>query len=304
MEQLFLLRFIERIAIVAGGVFCIYLGYRLFDRAKERQGELAIKTGTQLQLKISDVAPGIYFALFGTVLLGYAVFTKMEWGPTEPSWSEGRVSYSIGARRFDERAVEELVAESYREIYVALRDQEEMLTILNSGRHFSGEFGQQAFTASKAALQEVSPSGTYRAMVDSAESAENLLDFVRSYRSFLVAKHISIEGLLGNFEIVNESPHLELDLRYRLLDYNGEPQRIFEAARERDYQLLWMLFDGLSAYRPISTEFARSEAAKIVAEEPFVSLLSSDHNRVTLLFAIKAYIPYVFNVHGRPVQTP
>lgn len=63
-----ILRGTERIFIVLGGVLAIYLGYRLFHVDKRRQGTLELE-GKALTLKLSDVAPGVFFAALGACVL-------------------------------------------------------------------------------------------------------------------------------------------------------------------------------------------------------------------------------------------
>jgi len=58
-----------RILIVLGGILCIYFGYKLFYVVKLKQGEFKIKTGQNYELSLSDVAPGVFFALFGASIL-------------------------------------------------------------------------------------------------------------------------------------------------------------------------------------------------------------------------------------------
>src|SRR5262245_16195481 len=61
-----------RCLIAAAGALSIYLGYRLFFVVLERQGELLVKTGEKVELKMRNVAPGVFFALFGAVILAAA----------------------------------------------------------------------------------------------------------------------------------------------------------------------------------------------------------------------------------------
>ncbi|CAI8715638.1 hypothetical protein [Pseudomonas serbica] len=58
-----------RILIVLGGILSIYFGYKLFYIVKLKQGEFKIKTGQNYELSLSDVAPGVFFALFGASIL-------------------------------------------------------------------------------------------------------------------------------------------------------------------------------------------------------------------------------------------
>ena len=60
---------IYRCIIALSGALAIYLGYRLFFVVLARQGELSVKTGENYELKLRNVAPGVFFALFGAVIL-------------------------------------------------------------------------------------------------------------------------------------------------------------------------------------------------------------------------------------------
>ena len=54
------------------GAFAIYLGYKLFATATTGEGAANAALGT-FQIYISHVGPGVFFALFGAGLVGYAV---------------------------------------------------------------------------------------------------------------------------------------------------------------------------------------------------------------------------------------
>jgi hypothetical protein len=58
-------------SVVAAGTVCIYFGYRLFYISQEKQGDLQLKIGSELDLKLRNVAPGVFFALFGAGILLY-----------------------------------------------------------------------------------------------------------------------------------------------------------------------------------------------------------------------------------------
>jgi len=62
-----------RVSIVIGGILCIYFGYKLFYIAKEKQGDFKIKTGGSTEVSVSDVAPGVFFALFGAGILVFSI---------------------------------------------------------------------------------------------------------------------------------------------------------------------------------------------------------------------------------------
>lgn len=61
------------IVIISGAT--IYFGYKLFYLVTERQGKLQIE-GKDTQIGLSDVGPGIFFALFGSLILIIALFTQ------------------------------------------------------------------------------------------------------------------------------------------------------------------------------------------------------------------------------------
>ena len=71
------LRFIERYIVAGAGVLLLYFGYRLFSSAQEL-GDLSAELPSQLKLKLTQVGPGVFFALFGTVLLIYVISAKVD----------------------------------------------------------------------------------------------------------------------------------------------------------------------------------------------------------------------------------
>jgi hypothetical protein len=98
-----LARISERLIVAVSGAFSLWLGYKLFEaisqkqrRAIESAGSLAAqqiapasesdarksmleaKLGDLLSIKMSDVGPGIFFALFGSVVLGYVMYSAVD----------------------------------------------------------------------------------------------------------------------------------------------------------------------------------------------------------------------------------
>ena len=64
----------ERLALIAAGGLSIWLGYRLFalmPGAERGEGKATLPGGVSIM--ISRVGPGVFFALFGCAILGYAV---------------------------------------------------------------------------------------------------------------------------------------------------------------------------------------------------------------------------------------
>lgn len=80
MESIIVFRAIERIIAIAVGAMCIYLGYRLFSRIpEEKQGEAKIKFPGDVSIYIARVGPGVFFALFGAVIIGLSFYLKVEY---------------------------------------------------------------------------------------------------------------------------------------------------------------------------------------------------------------------------------
>lgn len=84
-----------RLLITAIAGMSIFLGYRLFYVAKQKQGELSVG-GTRATLKLVDVAPGIYFALFGSAIICVSLFRASEVVETVNETSVGRVIERTG----------------------------------------------------------------------------------------------------------------------------------------------------------------------------------------------------------------
>ena len=63
------------IVVIAGiGTFAIYLGYRLLrDMPSRATGETKLSLPGGISIYMSRVGPGIFLALFGTTLIGFAV---------------------------------------------------------------------------------------------------------------------------------------------------------------------------------------------------------------------------------------
>ena len=67
------------------GLIAIYLGYRLFMKGYlEKQGEVEAGKG-DIKIKMSQVAPGIYFSEFGTFIILLAIFKGVSFTSTFPN---------------------------------------------------------------------------------------------------------------------------------------------------------------------------------------------------------------------------
>lgn len=73
MEASIYTQFIQTDAIVRilaelGGILCMYLGYKLFQKGAVGNSDFAASKG-DLTFKIANASPGIFFALFGAAIL-------------------------------------------------------------------------------------------------------------------------------------------------------------------------------------------------------------------------------------------
>jgi hypothetical protein len=67
-----LTRSAERILVTLTGAFAIFLGYKLFATVATAESVANVKTAA-ISIYVSNVGPGVFFALFGTGLIGYAI---------------------------------------------------------------------------------------------------------------------------------------------------------------------------------------------------------------------------------------
>lgn len=82
-----MVRGLERLLIVLFGGLSIYFGYRLFDRAIAAAGELSAK-GAGYALTLKRVAPGVFFALFGMVVMVVAISVQLKQGQTDSMYAQ------------------------------------------------------------------------------------------------------------------------------------------------------------------------------------------------------------------------
>ena len=59
---------LETVFISLGGIFCLYLGYRIFIKGTERQFYL-FSDLEGWKFKVANTAPGIFFAILGSIIL-------------------------------------------------------------------------------------------------------------------------------------------------------------------------------------------------------------------------------------------
>lgn len=86
--DILLLRGIERLAIVLIGGMAIYLGYRLFLAVKaEAEGEARINLPHDVTVMVSRVGPGVFFALFGSIVVVASLYFSIRYSDADRAYS-------------------------------------------------------------------------------------------------------------------------------------------------------------------------------------------------------------------------
>jgi hypothetical protein len=82
--EFLLIRAIERLIAVLVGAFAIYLGYRLFLAVKTTgEGSAQVKLPYDVTVMVSRVGPGVFFALFGSALIGISLSLPVRYNEME-----------------------------------------------------------------------------------------------------------------------------------------------------------------------------------------------------------------------------
>lgn len=89
------LRGAERLLIVLCSGLCVWLGYRLFQSLPAVHGSSGQLELPSAKLVISKVGPGVFFALFGALILWQAVLAQLKIDPT-PSGARVTLAASSG----------------------------------------------------------------------------------------------------------------------------------------------------------------------------------------------------------------
>jgi hypothetical protein len=96
----------ERLGIVAVAALCIWLGYKLFQSLPAQHGSGGTLTLPSAKLVMSKVGPGVFFALFGGLVLWEATKTQLQAGPATATagLAEGR-QITLAAASADPQAL-------------------------------------------------------------------------------------------------------------------------------------------------------------------------------------------------------
>ena len=85
LSTVFAMRAAERLVGVLIGGISIYLGFRLFlalpNLSTDGEGKVELPGG--ISIYVSRVGPGVFFALFGTILVGFSFINVMSWDRDE-----------------------------------------------------------------------------------------------------------------------------------------------------------------------------------------------------------------------------
>jgi hypothetical protein len=82
--EILLLRILERIIGVVIGGLSIYFGYRLFLAVKATgEGTAEVKLPGDVTVMLSRIGPGVFFALFGTAVVGASLVFPVRYRETE-----------------------------------------------------------------------------------------------------------------------------------------------------------------------------------------------------------------------------
>jgi hypothetical protein len=91
--DLLLIRTIERLIAILVGGFAIYLGYRLFFSVKVTgEGAAKVKLPGDVTIMLSRIAPGVFFALFGAVVVGASLMNPISYSEDEIESTDEKIS--------------------------------------------------------------------------------------------------------------------------------------------------------------------------------------------------------------------
>src|SRR4051812_15285621 len=96
----------ERLVIVAVAALCIWLGYKLFQSLPAQHGSGGKLDLPGAKLVMSKIGPGVFFALFGGLVLWQAVRTQISTGPLGATTGSAQATrLTFGAASADPQAL-------------------------------------------------------------------------------------------------------------------------------------------------------------------------------------------------------
>ena len=88
--ELLVVRALERVLAVVVGGLSIYLGYRLFVAVKATgEGSARVKLPSDMTVMVSRVGPGVFFALFGALVVGASFAFPIHYSQSESQDADG-----------------------------------------------------------------------------------------------------------------------------------------------------------------------------------------------------------------------
>ena len=92
-SRLSLYLFAYKLACLLAGLACVYMGYRLFLEGVLSAASLEAAKGNA-SLSLQNAAPGIFFALFGSFVMGFTVFRGLHFEASKDAQSKVQESAS------------------------------------------------------------------------------------------------------------------------------------------------------------------------------------------------------------------
>lgn len=192
-------RELERLLAVLIAGLAIYLGFRLFYLAAEKQGELRV-SGKQFSLRLADVAPGIYFALFGSAVLVLSLFSRVdvsqssvEEGPSgkRSVQSRGIASEAIplGSLDYTKPYGRTFAGGKEPQFQELLATRAVLASALNDGS--TSLWRQDAIDMLRKKIGSIVSEKQYVELLSNARSPEQLFVFLESYVPYFVLRNSS-----------------------------------------------------------------------------------------------------------------
>jgi len=102
-----MMRFAEKLVALIGGIICIYLGYLLFVKGVSGDASLKVEYDKS-KIQLLNAAPGIFFALFGMVILSMGVWQQSHYSEFEtvPAIRSDNLHSSISDAKMIQRVLE------------------------------------------------------------------------------------------------------------------------------------------------------------------------------------------------------
>jgi len=86
IDPIQMFRGIERLLIIVGAIFSLWVAQRIYTETQQQLGEAFIKTDT-ITIELKKVGPSTFFALFGTIILVISLYQTLEVSNTSKTTS-------------------------------------------------------------------------------------------------------------------------------------------------------------------------------------------------------------------------